>query len=192
MKKIIGIALALVLTLGMAAFAETAPQDAPGMMQEQPEAPADQTPAAEEEAPAEDEETKAEDDGTALKDAMDAYRAARAAKNAETLEEELNGYVEDGSMTQEQADLILNKYKEQQARRNGECPNCGYKFSNNGQNCRGMKGFGGKMQQNGQHQRGQMPQNNRMPQNGQQPQRGQQQNGQMQQNGQRTPAVSQN
>lgn len=67
-----------------------------------------------------------------LKAAMDAYRAAKQDKALDDLEEELDGYVEEGSLTQEQADLILNSVKERIAAKNGECPNCGYKFDKKG------------------------------------------------------------
>ena len=46
-------------------------------------------------------------------------------------------YVEAGSLTQEQADMILKNVKERVAEKNGECPNCGYQFSNGGKGQRG-------------------------------------------------------
>ena len=82
------------------------------------------------------------------------------------LTEELNGYVEAGTMTQEQADLILNSMKERLAARNGECPNCGYQFQINAPRMGGQKSQrGGRMMQGGRmngqipggHMNGQMP-----------------------------------
>ena len=73
------------------------------------------------------------------------------------LTEELNGYVEAGTMTQEQADLILSSVRERLAARNGECPNCGYQFQNNAPRMGGQKGRrGGRMMQ-GNQMPGQMP-----------------------------------
>ena len=82
-----------------------------------------------------DDPTDATTDDTALMDAFKAYREAKSSSHEEALETELQGYVESGKLTQAQADLILNWYKEQQAMRDGTCPNCGYQFQN---------GFGGK------------------------------------------------
>ena len=165
---IIGIALALVMIMGVVAFAETA------------EPVTDPAPAVTEEAPAEDAtaeapapETGTTDDSAALQDALEAYRTARESKRVDDLTEELNGYVEAGTMTQAQADLILNHVKEQLAAKNGECPNCGYKFQNNGPRMGGQKGqFGGRM--NGQRpdaQSGATPQqpNGQLPGNQAQP-----------------------
>ena len=138
---IIGIALALALVMGVVAFAETA------------ELATDPVPAVTEEAPAEEAaaETEKTDDNAALQDALEAYRRARESKRVDDLTEELNGYVEAGSMTQEQADLILNSMKERLAAKNGECPNCGYQFQNNAPQMGGQKGQrGGRMLQGGQ------------------------------------------
>ena len=138
---IIGIALALALVMGVVAFAETA------------EPATDSVPAVTEEAPAEEAaaETEKTDDNAALQDALEAYRRARESKRVDDLTEELNGYVEAGSMTQEQADLILNSMKERLAAKNGECPNCGYRFQNNAPQMGGQKGQrGGRMLQGGQ------------------------------------------
>ena len=160
---IIGIALALALVMGVVAFAETA------------EPATDPVPAVTEEAPAEeaapeapaDEAPKA-DDNAALQEALEAYRSTRESKRVENLTEELNGYVEAGTMTQEQAELILNSVKERMAAKNGECPNCGYQFQNNAPKMGGQKGQrGGRMMQGGQ-----MPGNQAQP-NG--PMNGQQQ-----------------
>ena len=153
---IIGIALALALIMGVVAFAETA------------EPATDPVPAVTEEAPAEDTTTEdttaeapaAEANNAALQEALEAYRTARESKRVDDLAEELNGYVEAGTMTQEQADLILNHVKEQLAAKNGECPNCGYKFQNNGPRMGGQKGqFGGRKngQMNGQMNGNQQP-----------------------------------
>ena len=138
---IIGIALALALVMGVVAFAETV------------EPATDPVPAVTEEAPAEEAaaETEKTDDNAALQDALEAYRRARESKHVDDLTEELNGYVEAGSMTQEQADLILNSMKERLAAKNGECPNCGYQFQNNAPQMGGQKGQrGGRMLQGGQ------------------------------------------
>ena len=80
------------------------------------------------------------DDNAALKEALEAYRSARESKRVDDLTEELNGYVEASTMTQEQADLILNSMKERLAAKNGECPNCGYQFQNNAPKMGGQKG----------------------------------------------------
>ena len=157
---IIGIALALALVMGVVAFAETA------------EPSTDPVPAVTEEAPTEEAAPAAEaektDDNTALQEALEAYRSARESKRVDDLTEELNGYVEAGTMTQEQADLILNSVKERMAAKNGECPNCGYQFQNNAPKMGGQKGQrSGRMMQGGQ-----MPGNQAQP-NG--PMNGQQQ-----------------
>ena len=155
---IIGIALALALVMGVVAFAETA------------EPATDPVPAVTEEAPAEEAatdaaETEKTDDNAALQEALEAYRSARESKRVDDLTEELSGYVEAGTMTQEQADLILNSVKERMAAKNGECPNCGYQFQNNAPRMGGQKGQrGGRMMWGGQ-MNGQMPGG---PMNGQQ------------------------
>jgi len=169
MKKLIGIALVLALALGIAAFAETAADPAP----------AGETPAVTEQAPAATAEvTKVEDDSAALNEAMDAYRSARQQKAVTDLETELNGYVADGSLTQEQADLILNNAKERMAAKNGQCPNCGYQFQGRGGMMDGqMRGnrMGGQMRggmRHGQMNGMQQPdiQSGAIPQMPQQPQ----------------------
>lgn len=158
---IIGIALALALVMGVVAFAETA------------EPATDPVPAVTEEAPAEEAandaaETEKTDDNAALQEALEAFRSARESKRVDDLTEELNGYVEAGTMTQEQADLILNSMKERLAAKNGECPNCGYQFQNNAPRMGGQKGQrGGRMMWGGQ-MNGQMPQQQNGPMNGQQ------------------------
>ena len=159
---IIGIALALALVMGVVAFAETA------------EPATDPVPAVTEEAPAEEAATEAPaaeaektDDNAALQEALEAYRSARESKRVDDLTEELNGYVEAGTMTQEQADLILNSVKERMAAKNGECPNCGYQFQNNAPKMGGQKGQrGGRMMQGGQMPGNQAQPNS--PMNGQQ------------------------
>jgi hypothetical protein len=163
---IIGIALALVLILGIAALAEGT-----DTVPENPAVAAPSNPAVTEEAEATPDQVT--DDNAALQDALDAYRSAKQDKAVSDLEAELKEYVEAGSLTQEQADLILSNVKERLAAKNGECPNCGYKFENKG------RGMGGNRQRGGCSQMPQM--------NGQQfPQMGGQQNGQQfpQMNGQ--------
>ena len=159
-NTIIGIALALALVMGVVAFAETA------------EPSTDPVPAVTEEAPTEEAAPAAEaektDDNTALQEALEAYRSARESKRVDELTEELNGYVEAGTMTQEQADLILNSVKERMAAKNGECPNCGYQFQNNAPQMGGQRGQrGGRMMQGGQ-MNGQMPGNQEQPNDQQQ------------------------
>ena len=182
MKKFVGIALVLALALSTAAMAEGTTEPIP----------ATEVPAMEAQAPTEEAgeasatPEQAEDEQKALEDAMDAYRAAKQDKAVDDLEAELKGYVEAGSLTQEQADLILKNVKERLAAKNGECPNCGYKFSKGGKGQRdGRMGGQRGRQQNGGQQRGQMPGQQRpdaqsgatpqgpidgqqMPQNGQQ------------------------
>lgn len=118
------LALILSLILGMAALAENAGAEAPEL------------PAAGDIQPAEEPADAATDDA-ALQEAFKAYQAAKSSSREEALEAELKGYVEAGKLTQEQADLILNWYKERDALRNGACPSCGYQFRNG-------NGFGGK------------------------------------------------
>ena len=68
-----------------------------------------------------------------LKSAFEAYfNAQKEAKEGsfmEKLKAELQEYLDSGKMTQEEVDTLLNYYKELEARKNHECPNCGYKFS---------------------------------------------------------------
>ena len=158
-NTIIGIALALALVMGVVAFAETA------------EPSTDLVPAVTEEAPTEEAapaaETEKTDDNAALQEALEAYRSARESKHVDDLTEELNGYVEAGTMTQEQADLILNSVKEHLAAKNGECPNCGYQFQNNAPKMGSQKGQRGDRMMWGGQMNGQMPQQNG-PMNGQQ------------------------
>ncbi len=171
-KYIIGIALAMALVMGVAAFAETAEpatDPVPTMTEEaSAEEAATDTPAA---------ETEKTDDSAALQEALEAWRSARESKRVVDLTEELNGYVESGTMTREQADLILSSVKERLAARNGECPNCGYQFQNNAPKMGGQKGQrGGRMMQGGQ-MNGQMP-GSQMP--GNQAQSNEPMNGQQQ------------
>ena len=157
-NTIIGIALALALLMGVVAFAETAE---PAM---------DPVPAVTEEAPAEDataeapaDEAAQSDDETALREAMEAYRNAKQAKRLDDLAEELNGYVEAGTLTREQADLILNSVKERMAAEDDKCPNCGCQLQNSAPRMGGRKGQFGDNRQRG----GRMMQGGRM--NGRQP-----------------------
>ena len=140
----LALALLLALLVGVVAVAEpVAPEtpDAPAIEEamddeaqpEQPGVAADDANAPDTEAT--DEQSTSD---AALRDALDAYRAAKTSARQQALEDELNGYVESGSLTREQADLILNYYKEQQALRDGTCPNCGTQLPQNG-------GMGGRM-----------------------------------------------
>ena len=124
----LALALVLALTLGIAALAE-------GEADAAPEAPA--------------EESAEAADSAALEDALDAYYAAKDSGRADELEAELKEYVAAGKLTQEQADLILKYYKEQQALRDGVCPNCGYEFQ-----AGGYSGRGGHMSKGGRGRRG--------------------------------------
>ena len=72
-------------------------------------------------------ETAAEET-TALEQAQAAYAAARKARQMSDYEAELAAMVEAGTLTQEQADLLLNAAKEAEALANGTCPSCGYTF----------------------------------------------------------------
>ena len=139
----IALVLALVLVMGVVALAENAGNEAaqlpsadeiqPAPEVQEPEAQAPETP----EAPAASG-TDAND--TALQEALKALQEARQSNQQEDLQAELDGYVESGKLTQEQADLIMNWYKERIARKNGTCPNCGYEF---------QSGKGGRMKGNG-------------------------------------------
>ena len=85
------------------------------------------------------------DTATALQEAQEAYRAAKQTDSLTEYETELKSMVEAGTLTQEQADLLLNAAKESVALANGTCPNCGYQFQNGGR--KGMnygKGHSGK------------------------------------------------
>ena len=125
-RIVLALTLVLALALGVAALAENV-EAVPA----EPEAPA--------------AESAEASDTTALDDALDAYYAAKDSGRADELEAELKEYVAAGKMTQEQADLILNYYKEQQALRDGVCPNCGYEFQTNGGFGRGGRmGKGGR------------------------------------------------
>lgn len=137
---VIALALVLVLVIGVVALAENA-GDAQlpeaGELQPAPEA---QQP--EEDATAQ-QDAAAQQDSTALQEALNALREARQSAHEEDLQEELDGYVADGKLTREQADTIMNYYKERNALRNGTCPSCGYQFGNGqGKGGRG-NGFGG-------------------------------------------------
>lgn len=157
---IIGIALALALVMGATAFAETAEPatDPVPAATEETMAGDAEAPAANPDAEAPAAEEAQADDGTALREALDAFRSAKASSRIDELAEELNGYVEAGSMTQEQADLILNSAKEQLAARDGECPSCGYKLQGGAPRMDGRMGRrGGRMQD--MMPNGQMPGN---------------------------------
>ena len=126
---LMALALIMMIVIGVVALAEGPGSETPDI----PEAPATETTA----------------DSTALQDAFKAYSEAKTSSYQESLEAELKAFVEAGKLTQEQADLILNYYKEQQALRDGVCPNCGYQFQNSqGRNGRMNGGFGGKGSRN--------------------------------------------
>ena len=145
---LIAFTLVAVLITGVIALAENAAPEIPELPSVEESQPEQAQPEQDAQQPAAD----ASSDNTALQDAFDAYRAARQSDQQEELEAELKSYVASGKLTQEQADLILNYYKEQEALRNGTCPNCGYQFQNgfgkggHGMGGRGMKGGkGGRM-----------------------------------------------
>jgi len=121
-KKILSMlmALALVLSLGAFALAEGETDSTAGS--------AANTAAAE-------ALKEAEEKSQALTDALTAYSTAKqeARKQARltSLKEELDGYVAAGSLTQEQADLLLSYYAEQLAQNNGS--------TGKGRGSRGMK-----------------------------------------------------
>ena len=195
-RTVITLTLILALALGCAAMAEEVPdalpQEGADIVEEMPADAAPEAPDAPEapEAPA----ASPTDD---LKAAMDAYRAAKQDKALDDLEEELDGFVEEGSLTQAQADLILNSVKERIAAKNGECPNCGYKLGNGKRGrCGQQKQFPGQQKQFPNMQDGQnrMPGTqdgqNRMPGNRQQFPGGQHGNQMQPQDGQRPDAQS--
>ena len=120
--SVIALVLALTLVIGAVALAENGSAEAPAVPEVQTE------------------DAAAADEATALQEALKALNEARSSSRQDDLEAELNAFVEAGKLTREQADLILKYYKEQQALRDGVCPNCGYQFSTG----RGTKGLGGK------------------------------------------------
>ena len=153
-KLFAGLALVLALALGLAAFAEST-----GAGFDETADPEELTEAAEEmteEAEAETEQPDAaQAENDQLREALDAYRSAKEQNRAADLEEELSAMVSAGQLTQEQADLILNSVKEQQALRDGKCPNCGYQFAaGKGMNGKGGRGRQGGGQQGGRGQQG--------------------------------------
>ena len=86
-------------------------------------------------------------EATALNEALEAYGKAKSESRRLSiltgLKEELDGYVAAGSLTQEQADLILNYYAEQLTlQQNGAGFGRGSRMKNDGTN--GANGLGGK------------------------------------------------
>lgn len=156
---LIAFTLVAVLITGVIALAENAAPEIPELPSVEESQPEQAQPEQDAQQPAAD----ASSDNTALQDAFDAYRAARQSDQQEELEAELKSYVASGKLTQEQADLILNYYKEQEALRNGTCPNCGYQFQNgfgkggHGMGGRGMKGGKGGRMFGGMNMPGQQP-----------------------------------
>ena len=152
---VIALALALVLVIGVVALAEgNALPELPeaGDLQAVPEAPEAQAPqqAQGEQEPVDSQDAQSEQDAAALQEALKALNEARQSTHQESLQAELDGYVEAGKLTQEQADVIMKYYQDQNALRNGTCPGCGYQFSD-GQFKGGRgngKGFGGNGNQN--------------------------------------------
>ena len=128
---LIALALALAIVMGVTALAENAEPGAPAVEAQAPE-----------ETPATDDAQATTDDSAALREALDAYRAAKQDKRLEELESELNGYVAAGKLTREQADLILNQYKDRQTQRNDA-------RGNKGKGSRQGGGFGKDNRMNG-------------------------------------------
>ena len=165
---IITLALILALAMSCVAMAEETPGNLPAegtdIVEEMPNDTAPEEPEVAPDSRPDDAPTSNEPADAAptddLKAAMDAYRAAKQDKAMDDLEEELDGFVEDGSLTQEQADLILNSVKERIAAKNGECPNCGYKFDKKDKRFPGQRQFPGQKQFPGQNQ---MPSQDRFP-----------------------------
>ena len=156
---LIAFTLVAVLITGVIALAENAAPEIPELPSVEESQPEQAQPEQDAQQPAAD----ASSDNTALQDAFNAYRTARQSDQQEELEAELKSYVASGKLTQEQADLILNYYKEQEALRNGTCPNCGYQFQNgfgkggHGMGGRGMKGGKGGRMFGGMNMPGQQP-----------------------------------
>ena len=124
-KTMMAMLLVLAMAFGAMALAETIPDEPPTLE----EVPAIETPAEE---PAQEPAT---DENAALREAMDALRNARQSDRLAALEEELQKYVAEGKLTQEQADAILNQYKARaEQRANGQC---------DGDCMNGRKGRGG-------------------------------------------------
>ena len=93
--------------------------------------------------------SKSVDTTTELGAAQAAYNAAKQNSSLTDYEAELKAMVEAGSLTQEQADLLLTAAKESSALANGTCPSCGYQFQTVTSGTKGFgmnngKGYGGK------------------------------------------------
>lgn len=134
---IVLLAALMVLAMGIAALAEGTQTETAA----QPEA----TEAAEAAQPAgeaEEEAASAASDEDALyQEALEKYRQARQGNALTELEEELKQMVEQGQLTQDQADLLLTRAKAQAALASGVCPNCGESISAGGKG----NGMGGRM-----------------------------------------------
>ncbi len=115
-RKISLIAAAvLALTAAAAAFAEETGEPAAPSTPSAASQPAAETEAVPAPAPADASSSSQETDAQALSQALEAYRTAKQAAHTADLEKELSAYVENGSLTQEQADLILKYYQERMA-----------------------------------------------------------------------------
>ena len=122
MKRTLIIALALALALGTTAIAETA-ESVPTEVEAAADVSAEET---EVEAAA-DVSTEEAGKQVNLEDALKALHNARIEACVESLKAELEGYVDAGKLTQEQADTILKQFSAQkQSQRNGQKHNrCG-------------------------------------------------------------------
>ena len=133
------LALTLTVCIGAASFAENA------------------TPAAEttetETAGSEETAGSTEAAAKALEDAMNAFqtarRSARNQKRMDALKTELDSYVQAGTLTREQADLILSYTEDQQSQREAARTER-QKMMEEGKACQGM----GRNGNGGRHQRG--------------------------------------
>ena len=148
------LALVFALALGVTALAES-PAETPA-----DSTAADAAKSAIEEAQAAADAAQAE--STALNEALEAYDKAKSESRKlailTSLKEELDSYVAAGSLTQEQADLILKYYAEQLTlQQNGTGCGKGGRMKNGNVN-----GFGGKGGRGGRGGRGRFGQ----PQNG--------------------------
>ena len=142
------LALVLGLALGVTALAE-GPAETPA-----DSTASDAAQSAIEEAQAAADAAQAE--STALNEALEAYGKAKSESRKlailTSLKEELDSYVAAGSLTQEQADLILKYYAEQLTNqqngagfgKGGRMKNRNNGFTNDQNNANSLNGFGGK------------------------------------------------
>lgn len=130
-RMMIAMVLTLSLILGVAALAEQTPT----------EVPATETPAVQQDA------TQPAAADTATQQAMQALSDARHAARQEALKAELDGYVAAGTMTQEQADLVLGQFTDRQNAKaqRGQCAGCQGDRGRGGHGSGNRGGKGGRM-----------------------------------------------